>query len=92
MFINGSFEQGELGMVYVPIMDTVEVDPTPKRFRELVIRLMAHVQELQEKSIQRVLQLCDNERWDIRQLRKPDEVRHDEQENEGATFSRPELR
>ncbi|WP_193748481.1 DUF6382 domain-containing protein [Paenibacillus sp. PAMC 26794] len=70
LFINGSFEQGELGMVYVPIMDTVEVDPTPQQFRELVIRLMAHVQELQGEGIQRVLQLCDNERWDIRQLRE----------------------
>ncbi|MGN7411501.1 DUF6382 domain-containing protein [Paenibacillus sp. SAF-068] len=70
LFINGSFEQGELGMVYVPIMDTVEVDPTPQQFRELVIRLMAHVQELQGEGIQRVLQLCDNEHWDIRQLRE----------------------
>ncbi len=70
LFINGSFEQGELGMVYVPIMDTVEVDSTPQQFRELVIRLMAHVQELQGEGIQRVLQLCDNERWDIRQLRE----------------------
>lgn len=70
LFINGSLEQGELGMVYVPIMDTVEVDPTPQQFRELVIRLMAHVQELQGEGIQRVLQLCDHERWDIRQLRE----------------------
>lgn len=70
LFINGSFEQGELGMVYVPIIDTIEVDSTPQQFRELVIRLMAHVQELQGEGIQRVLQLCDNERWDIRQLRE----------------------
>ncbi|MFX3650934.1 MAG: DUF6382 domain-containing protein [Paenibacillus sp.] len=70
LFINGSFEQGELGMVYVPIVDTVEADPTPQQFRELVIRLMAQVQELQGEGIQRVLQLCDNERWDIRQLRE----------------------
>ncbi|NMI04312.1 FHA domain-containing protein [Paenibacillus sp. SZ31] len=85
LFINGSFEQGELGMVYVPIMDTVEVDPTPKQFRELVIRLMAHVQELQGEGIQRVLQLCDNERWDIRQLRELLlELYADEQESGGS--------
>ncbi|WP_433751741.1 DUF6382 domain-containing protein [Paenibacillus amylolyticus] len=85
LFINGSFEQGELGMVYVPIMDTVEVDPTPQQFRELVIRLMAHVQELQGEGIQRVLQLCDNERWDIRQLRELLlELYADEQENGGS--------
>ncbi|APO44481.1 hypothetical protein BS614_11040 [Paenibacillus xylanexedens] len=85
LFINGSFEQGELGMVYVPIMDTVEVDPTPQQFRELVIRLMAHVQELQGEGIQRVLQLCDNERWDIRQLRELLlELYADEQENGGG--------
>ncbi|MDT9721219.1 DUF6382 domain-containing protein [Paenibacillus sp. ClWae2A] len=85
LFINGSFEQGELGMVYVPIMDTVEVDPTPQQFRELVIGLMAHVQELQGEGIQRVLQLCDNERWDIRQLRELLlELYADEQENGGG--------
>ncbi|MCF7755978.1 FHA domain-containing protein [Paenibacillus xylanexedens] len=85
LFINGSFEQGELGMVYVPIMDTVEVDPTPQQFRELVIRLMAHVQELQGEGIQRVLQLCDKERWDIRQLRELLlELYADEQENGGG--------
>ncbi|MEK3774236.1 DUF6382 domain-containing protein [Paenibacillus sp. FSL K6-4396] len=85
LFIKGSFEQGELGMVYVPIMDTVEVDPTPQQFRELVIRLMAHVQELQGEGIQRVLQLCDNERWDIRQLRELLlELYADEQENGGG--------
>lgn len=85
LFINGSFEQGELGMVYVPIMDTAEVDPTPQQFRELVIRLMAQVQELQGEGIQRVLQLCDNERWDIRQLRELLlELYADEQENGGS--------
>ncbi|RPK29403.1 DUF6382 domain-containing protein [Paenibacillus xylanexedens] len=85
LFINGSFEQGELGMVYVPIVDTVEVDPTPRQFRELVIRLMANVQELQGEGIQRVLHLCDNERWDIRQLRELLlELYADEQENGGG--------
>ncbi|PRA08568.1 MULTISPECIES: DUF6382 domain-containing protein [unclassified Paenibacillus] len=85
LFFKGSFEQGELGIVYVPIMDTVEVDRTPQQFRELVIRLMAHVQELQGEGIQRVLQLCDNERWDIRQLRELLlELYADEQENGGG--------
>ncbi|MET3937790.1 hypothetical protein ABIC22_000602 [Paenibacillus sp. PvP094] len=70
IFVKGSLEQGELGMVYVPIQDSVVVDPTPAQFRELVIRLMAHVQELQGEGIQRVLQLCDNERWDVGQLRE----------------------
>ncbi|WP_440117432.1 DUF6382 domain-containing protein [Paenibacillus sp. QZ-Y1] len=70
IFIHGSLEQGELGMVYVPIIDSVEVDPTPQQFRELVIRLMAHAQELQGEGIQRVLQLCDSEYWDTRQLRE----------------------
>ncbi|MDK8189352.1 DUF6382 domain-containing protein [Paenibacillus sp. UMB7766-LJ446] len=70
IFINGSLEMGELGLVYIPIVDAVEVDPTPQQFRELVIRLMAHVQELQGEGIQRVLQLCDSEQWDIRQLRE----------------------
>jgi hypothetical protein len=70
IFINGSLELGELGLVYIPIVDAVEVDPTPQQFRELVIRLMAHVQELQGEGIQRVLQLCDSEQWDIRQLRE----------------------
>ncbi|WP_339785492.1 DUF6382 domain-containing protein [Paenibacillus sp. FSL R7-0313] len=85
LFINGSLEQGELGMVYVPVMDRVEVDPTSQQFRELVIRLMAHVQELQGEGIQSVLQLCDNERWDIRQLRELLlELYADEQENGGS--------
>ncbi|GAS80228.1 DUF6382 domain-containing protein [Paenibacillus amylolyticus] len=85
LFMNGSFEQGELGMVYVPIMDAVEVDSTPQQFRELVIRLMAHVQELQGEGIQRVLQLCDNEHWDIRQLRELLlELYADEQESGGS--------
>ncbi|MFB8372701.1 DUF6382 domain-containing protein [Paenibacillus taichungensis] len=70
IFINGSLEIGELGLIYIPIIDAVEVDPTPQQFRELVIRLMAHVQELQGEGIQRVLQLCDSEQWDIRQLRE----------------------
>ena len=70
IFVKGSLEQGELGMVYVPIQDSVVVDPTPGQFRELVIRLMAHVQELQGEGIQRVLQLCDDERWDVGQLRE----------------------
>ncbi|PQP82790.1 hypothetical protein C0Q44_15490 [Paenibacillus sp. PCH8] len=88
LFINGSFEQGELGIVYVPLMDTVEVDPLPQQFRELVIRLMAHVQELQGEGIQRVLQLCDNERWDIRQLRELLlELYADEQEGAGGAAS-----
>ncbi|WP_458125762.1 DUF6382 domain-containing protein [Paenibacillus sp. Z3-2] len=85
LFINGSFEQGELGMVYVPIMDKDEDDSTPQQFRELVIRLMAHVQELQGVGIQRVLQLCENERWDIRQLRELLlELYADEQESGGS--------
>ncbi|WP_339850105.1 DUF6382 domain-containing protein [Paenibacillus sp. FSL W7-1088] len=70
IFINGSLELGELGLVYIPIVDAIESDPTPQQFRELVIRLMAHVQELQGEGIQRVLQLCDSEQWDIRQLRE----------------------
>ncbi|WP_405155724.1 DUF6382 domain-containing protein [Paenibacillus sp. FSL K6-0108] len=70
IFINGSLEVGELGLVYIPIIDAVEVDPTPQQFRDLVIRLMAHVQELQGEGIQRVLQQCDSEQWDIRQLRE----------------------
>ncbi|MFC9707131.1 DUF6382 domain-containing protein [Paenibacillus sp. NPDC056933] len=88
IFINGSFEQGELGMVYIPIMDTVEVDSTPQQFRELVIRLMAHVQELQGEGIQRVLQLCDSEHWDIGRLRELLlELYADEQSNSGqASF------
>ena len=57
-------------MIYVPIQESVVVDPTPGQFRELVIRLMAHVQELQGEGIQRVLQLCDDERWDVGQLRE----------------------
>ncbi|MGF9697708.1 DUF6382 domain-containing protein [Paenibacillus sp. MABNR03] len=69
IFLKGSLEQGELGMVYVPVQDSSSADSTPGQFRELVIRLMAHVQELQGEGIQRVLQLCDNERWDIGQLR-----------------------
>ncbi|PAF30931.1 hypothetical protein CHI14_14355 [Paenibacillus sp. 7516] len=70
IFVKGSLEQGELGMVYVPIQHSVVVDPTPGQFRELVIRLMARVQELQGEGIQRVLQLCDDERWDVGQLRE----------------------
>ncbi|GAB1157312.1 hypothetical protein YWY31_33370 [Paenibacillus illinoisensis] len=70
IFVKGSLEQGELGMVYVPIQNSVVVDPTPGQFRELVIRLMAHVQELQGEGIQRVLQLCDDEKWDVGQLRE----------------------
>ncbi|PAD29660.1 hypothetical protein CHH60_18930 [Paenibacillus sp. 7523-1] len=70
IFVKGSLEQGELGMIYIPIQESVVVDPTPGQFRELVIRLMAHVQELQGEGIQRVLQLCDDERWDVGQLRE----------------------
>ncbi|MFS0870516.1 DUF6382 domain-containing protein [Paenibacillus xylanilyticus] len=70
IFLKGSLEQGELGMVYVPVQDSLAADPTPGQFRELVIRLMAYVQELQGEGIQRVLQLCDNERWNIGQLRE----------------------
>ncbi|WP_426334289.1 DUF6382 domain-containing protein [Paenibacillus silvae] len=70
IFIQGSMEQGELGLIYVPMMDARQKDHTPRLFRELVIRLMAYVQELQGEGIQRVLQLCDDERWDIRQLRE----------------------
>ncbi|MGO4529787.1 DUF6382 domain-containing protein [Paenibacillus sp. 2TAF8] len=70
IFIQGSIEQGELGLVYVPMMNTQQKDRTPQLFRDLVIRLMAHVQELQGEGIQRVLQLCDDERWDIQQLRE----------------------
>ncbi|MCZ1263584.1 DUF6382 domain-containing protein [Paenibacillus tundrae] len=88
IFINGSLELGELGLVYIPIFDAVEVDPTPQQFRELVIRLMAHVQELQGEGIQRVLQLCEIEQWDIRQLRELLlELYADEQSGSGqATF------
>ena len=70
VFIQGSMEQGELGLVYVPMMNTGQKDQTPQLFRDLVIRLMAHVQELQGEGIQRVLQLCDDERWDIQKLRE----------------------
>ncbi|WP_082560475.1 DUF6382 domain-containing protein [Paenibacillus sp. Root52] len=70
IFVNGSLDQGELGLVYVPLMDTPEGDPTPLQFRELVIRLMAHTKELQGQGIQRVLQLCDTEQWDIQKLRE----------------------
>ncbi|CAI6082399.1 hypothetical protein PAECIP112173_03550 [Paenibacillus sp. JJ-100] len=70
VFIQGSMEQGELGLVYVPMMNTGQTDQTPQLFRDLVIRLMAHVQELQGEGIQRVLQLCDDERWDIQKLRE----------------------
>ncbi|WP_434752423.1 DUF6382 domain-containing protein [Paenibacillus amylolyticus] len=70
IFIQGSIEQGELGLVYVPMMNTQQKDYTSQLFRDLVIRLMAHVQELQGEGIQRVLQLCDDERWDIQRLRE----------------------
>ncbi|MEY8744267.1 DUF6382 domain-containing protein [Bacillales bacterium AN1005] len=70
IFVNGSLDQGELGLVYVPLMDTPEVDSTPLHFRELVIRLMAHTKELQGQGIQRVLQLCDTEQWNIQNLRE----------------------
>ncbi|WP_308722542.1 DUF6382 domain-containing protein [Paenibacillus polysaccharolyticus] len=72
IFIQGAMEQGELGLVYVPMMNAharQEKQP-PQIFRDLVIKLMAHVQELEGEGIQRVLQLCDDERWDIRQLRE----------------------
>ncbi|KOY15499.1 DUF6382 domain-containing protein [Paenibacillus xylanivorans] len=85
IFINGSLEIGELGLVYIPIVDVVEVDSTPQQFRELVIRLMANVQELQGEGIQRVLQLCDNEQWDIKQLRELLlELYADEQSSSGS--------
>ncbi|MCM3172795.1 DUF6382 domain-containing protein [Paenibacillus sp. MER 99-2] len=70
IFVKGSLEQGELGLVYVPLMDTPEVDSTPLQFRELVIRLMSHTKELQGQGIQRVLQLCDTEQWDVQLLRE----------------------
>ncbi|MCM3135446.1 FHA domain-containing protein [Paenibacillus polysaccharolyticus] len=70
IFIQGSVEQGELGLVYVPLMNAKQKEHTPRLFRDLVIRLMAYVQELQGEGIQRVLQLCDDERWDIQQLRE----------------------
>ena len=70
IFVNGSLDQGELGLVYVPLMDTPEVDSTPLQFRELVIRLMSHTKELQGQGIQRVLQLCDTEQWDVQILRE----------------------
>ncbi|PYE45492.1 FHA domain-containing protein [Paenibacillus barcinonensis] len=70
IFIQGSVEQGELGLIYVPMTDARQEEHTPLLFRDLVIRLMAYVQELQGEGIQRVLQLCDSERWNIRQLRE----------------------
>lgn len=70
IFIQGAMEQGELGLVYVPVMDARQEKQTPQLFRDLVIKLMAHVKELEGEGIQRVLQLCDDERWDIRQLRE----------------------
>ncbi|PZT55443.1 DUF6382 domain-containing protein [Paenibacillus silvae] len=70
IFIQGSMEQGELGLIYVPMMEARQEDQTPLLFRDLVIRLMAYVQELQGEGIQRVLQLCDDGRWNIRQLRE----------------------
>lgn len=94
LFINGSFEQGELGMVYVPIMDTVEVDPTPQQFRELVIRLMAQVQELQGKAFSvfcsyvtmnaGISDSCESFCWNyMLTSKRMEEAQH---------FSRPELR
>ncbi|MDT0121479.1 DUF6382 domain-containing protein [Paenibacillus sp. RRE4] len=72
IFIQGAMGQGELGLVYVPMMNAHarQEKQTPQLFRDLVIKLMAHVQELEGEGIQRVLQLCDVERWDIRQLRE----------------------
>lgn len=72
VFIQGAMEQGEIGLVYVPMMNAHarQEKQTPQLFRDLVIKLMAHVQELEGEGIQRVLQLCDVERWDIRQLRE----------------------
>lgn len=72
IFIQGAMGQGELGLVYVPMMNShaPQEKQTPQLFRDLVIKLMAHVQELEGEGIQRVLQLCDDERWDIRQLRE----------------------
>jgi len=69
LFVNGSLDQGGIGMIYVPIQDAAQTD-VPQQFRELVIRLMAHVQQLQGEGIQRVLQLCHEESWDIRHLRE----------------------
>lgn len=69
LFFNGSLDQGGIGMIYVPIQDAAEIDVL-QQFRELVIRLMAHVQQLQGEGIQRVLQLCHEESWDIRHLRE----------------------
>lgn len=69
LFVNGSLDQGGIGMIYVPIQDAAWTD-VPQQFRELVIRLMAHVQQLQGEGIQRVLQLCHEESWDIRHLRE----------------------
>ncbi|KAA8783466.1 FHA domain-containing protein [Paenibacillus amylolyticus] len=72
IFIQGAMAQGEFGLVYVPIMNAHarQEKQTPQLFRDLVIKLMAHVQEIEGEGIQRVLQLCDDERWDIRQLRE----------------------
>lgn len=69
LFVNGSLDQGGIGMIYVPIQDAAQTD-IHQQFRELVIRLMAHVQQLQGEGIQRVLQLCHEESWDIRHLRE----------------------
>lgn len=68
IFIQGTMEQGELGLVYVPMMDERQKDLTPQLFRNMVTRLMAYVQELQGEGIQRLLQLCNDEQWDIKQL------------------------
>ncbi|MGQ8871022.1 DUF6382 domain-containing protein [Paenibacillus sp. TSA_86.1] len=105
IFIQGSIEQGELGLVYVPMMNTQQKDHTPQLFRDLVIRLMAHVQELQGEGIQRVLQLCDDERWDIQQLRelllelctghlvRPRDIQQLEKENEVnfINYNKPDI-
>ncbi|MMZ49162.1 FHA domain-containing protein FhaA [compost metagenome] len=70
IFISGSGTRKNVSLTYVPLCSVQYTQQTGSYFKQMVIRLMTRVAHLQGESIQRILDLCDRNEFELSALKE----------------------
>ncbi|MGG4221348.1 DUF6382 domain-containing protein [Paenibacillus jamilae] len=70
IFISRSGTRESVNLTYVPLSSIQYQEQTGSYFKQMVIRLMTRVAHLQGESIQRILELCDRNEFELGTLKE----------------------
>jgi len=69
MFVDGTLQAGGLYLTYVPSLEMLTDEPVQSILSRLASRWMAYVSELTGNKVQRILKYCQNDNFNLQELK-----------------------